>query len=279
MKKMTDDLLRSFKSYLINEEKAEATIEKYMHDVIAFRAWAKNAEVTKQLVLQYKQELVSKYAPTSTNAAISSLNSFFVFAGWHECKVKTLKFQKNMFARKETELTRYEYEKLLMAAKAKKNKRLYFMIQTICGLGLRVSELKHITVEAIVNGEAVIDCKGKFRVIILTNQLCSMLKKYIKANRITSGSVFVTKNGNPIDRSNIWSEMKKLCESAGVEKRKVFPHNLRHLFARTFYAIQKDIVRLADILGHSSINTTRIYTMESGEEHRKLLRKLGLLRC
>ena len=279
MKRITNELIKKFREYLLSEEKAVATIEKYIHDVLVFMTWLAGAEVTKMTVLEYKQELTEKYAPASVNAALSSLNSFFAFNEWYDCKVKALKIQKQIFANKDKELTKAEYERLLMAAKQKKNQRLYFLMQTICSTGIRVSELRFITVEAVLRGQAHINCKGKMRVVILTNQLCKMLKNYIKENKIISGSVFVTKTGKPLDRSNIWSDLKKLCESAGVDKEKVFPHNFRHLFARTYYTLQKDIVRLADILGHSNVNTTRIYTMESGEVHRRQLQKLGLLLC
>ena len=279
MKKITNILIENFKEYLSNEEKAITTIEKYVHDVLAFMIWLSGSEVTKKVVLEYKQELTEKYAPASVNATISSLNSFFAFNEWYDCKVKTIKIQKKIFASKDKELTKAEYERLLLAAKQKNNQRLYFLMQTICSTGIRVSELRFITVEAVLNGQAYINCKGKMRIVILPKQLCRMLKGYIKETNIKSGSVFVSKNGRPLDRSNIWSDMKKLCESAGISKDKVFPHNLRHLFARTYYSLQKDIVRLADILGHSSVNTTRIYTMESGEVHRKQLQKLGLLIC
>jgi len=263
MKRITNDLIKKFREYLLSEEKAVATIEKYIHDVLVFMTWLAGAEVTKMTVLEYKQELTEKYAPASVNAALSSLNSFFVFNEWYDCKVKALKIQKQIFANKDKELTKAEYERLLMAAKQKKNQRLYFLMQTICSTGIRVSELRFITVEAVLRGQAHINCKGKMRVVIMTNQLCKMLKNYIKENKIISGSVFITKTGKPLDRSNIWSDLKKLCESAGVDKEKVFPHNFRHLFARTYYTLQKDIVRLADILGHSNVNTTRIYTMEA----------------
>ena len=189
-----------------------------------------------------------------------------------------LKIQKQIFAERSKELTKGEYERLLDAAKQKKNERLYYLMQTICSSGIRVSELSSITVEAVKEHRANINCKGKMRVVILPKDLCRMLIGFAKEQKITSGPVFVTKRGKPIDRSTIWKMMKALCESAGVSKDKVFPHNLRHLFARTYYSIQKDIVRLADILGHSSINTTRIYTMETCEVHRKQIQRLGLLR-
>lgn len=279
MQIITDRLIQKFKEYLINEEKALATIEKYVRDITGFMIWCNGAELSKGLVLQYKQELIEKYAPKSVNSILSSLNSFFVFNEWYDLRVKALKIQKQIFANKDRELTKGEYEKLLNVAKQKKNQRLYYLMQTICSTGIRISELKAITVTAIKCGQATINCKGKLRIVILPKQLCKMLQVYIKEEKIISGCVFVSKNGKPLDRSNIWSDMKKLCESAGVAKDKVFPHNLRHLFARTYYAIQKDVVRLADILGHSSINTTRIYTTESGEIHRRQIQKLGLLRC
>ena len=229
--------------------------------------------------MEYKHTLCQRYAPRSVNSVISSLNAFFMFAEWYELKIKTLKIQKQIFADKKRELEKSEYEKLLTAAKDKKNERLYYLMQTIASTGLRVSEIRYVTVDAVKNGEAVINCKGKIRQVFLPKKLCVMLKSYVKSQGIKSGSVFVSKNGNPLNRCNIWKMLKLLCESANVDKSKVFPHNFRHLFARTFYSLQKDIVRLADILGHSSINTTRIYTMETGEIHRRQIQHLGLLRC
>ena len=205
-------------------------------------------------------------------------NSFFHFMDRYDLKVKSLKIQKQIFLSTEKELTKIEYLRLLEAAK-QKNQRLYLLMQTICSTGIRVSEVRFVTVESVARGVAQINCKGKHRQVFLPKQLCQILKQYIKEQKIKSGAVFVTKNGNPLDRSNIGSDMKKLCGAAGVSKKKVFPHNLRHLFARTYYSLQKDIVRLADILGHSSVNTTRIYTMETGEIHRRQIQKLGLLRC
>lgn len=277
-KTITQDLIENFENYLINEEKASATLEKYMRDIKAFFEWISGTEIDKQKVLNYKEYLIGKFAPTSVNSVLSSLNSFFEFNNWYELKVKMLKIQKQIFAQKDKELSKAEYERLLDAAKAKSNERLYLLMQTICSSGIRVSELQYITVDAVKLRKATINCKGKMRIVILPKELCRMLTEYAKTQKITSGSVFVTKTGKPLDRSTIWKMMKALCESARVSKNKVFPHNLRHLFARTFYTLQKDIVRLADILGHSSVNTTRIYTMESGEIHRRQIQKLGLLR-
>ncbi len=278
MKKITKKLIETFKKYLVNEEKSEATLEKYIRDVSAFSGWLEGATVSKERVLEYKARLVEEYMPASVNSILSSLNSFFAFNEWYDCRVKALKIQKQIFASKEKELTKAEYERLLDAAKSKKNERLYLLMQTICSTGIRVSELRFIDMNAIQSGTANINCKGKLRQVFLPKELCKKLTKYAKEQKITSGPVFISKNGKPLDRSNIWADMKKLCVAAGVSKEKVFPHNLRHLFARTYYSLQKDIVRLADILGHSSVNTTRIYTKESGSIHRKQIQNLGLLR-
>lgn len=235
-------------------------------------------DVSAEAKVLYKENLIKGYAPASVNSVLSSLNSFFTFNEWYNLRVKNLKIQRQTFANKDNELNKEEYERLLTAAKSKGNEQLYFLMQTICATGIRVSELRYVTVESLKAQKAQINLKGKMRVVLLPKELCKMLLKYSKEQQITSGSVFVSRNGKPLDRSNIWKMMKALCESAGVARAKVFPHNLRHLFARTFYSIQKDIVRLADILGHSSVNTTRIYTMETGETHRRQIQKLGLLR-
>jgi len=279
MRKISIETIESFKDYLIGEEKASATISKYIHDVGEFQIWLGEQELNKMAVISYKSYLCDTYVPASVNVILSSLNCFFSYMEWYDLRVKNLKIQKQIFASAEKELTKAEYDRLLQAAKQKKNERLYLLMQTICSTGIRVSEVRYITVEAVSCGVAEINCKGKRRQVFLPCRLCQILKQYIKAKKIKSGAVFVTKNGNPLDRSNIWSDMKKLCETANVSEKKVFPHNLRHLFARTYYSLQKDIVRLADILGHSSVNTTRIYTMETGEIHRKQIQKLGLLRC
>lgn len=279
MKKITNKIIKKFKEYLIDEEKSKATIEKYIRDLTVFGCWLGGAELNKTKVLGYKEYIISKYAPASVNSILSSLNSFFDFIGEYGLKVKNLKIQKQIFAKNEKELTKAEYDRLLAAAKAEGNQKLNLLMQTICATGIRVSELKYITVEVLKDGWADVNMKGKLRVIIIPKELCRMLKKYAAEQKISSGSIFVTKTGRPLDRTNIWKLMKSLCESANVDKGKVFPHNLRHLFARTFYSIEKDIVRLADILGHSSVNTTRIYTMETWEICRRQVQRLGLLRC
>lgn len=279
MKILTVELINQFKTYLTNEEKSQATLEKYIRDITAFMVWLNGREVTKTVVIEYKNTIIESYAPASANSMLSSINSFFMCMEWYDCRVKTFKIQKQIFANKDKELTKSEYEKLLRAAKSKNNEKLYLLMQTICGTGIRVSELRFITKESVIKGQATINCKGKMRVVILPDKLCVALKQYAKEQKIATGSLFVSKNGKPLDRSNIWKMLKNLCEDAGVSKDKVFPHNFRHLFARTYYSIEKDVVRLADILGHSSVNTTRIYTMETGEVHRMQLQKLGLLLC
>ena len=279
MKIITSELIQDFKNYLREEEKSKATIEKYVRDITALMVWLDGSAVGKTAILEYKEKIKAEYAVRSVNSIISSMNSFFDFTGWRECKVKLLKIQKQIFADETKELKKDECERLLKVALDSKNKRLYYIIQTICATGIRISELKFITVEAVGLRQAKISCTGKERVVLLSGELCRLLRKYIKKNKIEDGSVFVTKSGRPLDRSNIWADMKKLCELAGVAKEKVFPHNLRHLFARMFYSVDKDIAHLADILGHTSVNTTRIYIMESGETHRRQIEKMHLLRC
>ena len=275
---ITLNQILQYKEYLINEEKSEVTVEKYIRDVQAFYRWLNDRELTKQVVLEYKNELVESYAPASVNSVIAALNGFFTYNEWYGLKVKSLKLQRALFCKSEKELTKQEYDRLLRAAREKNNERLNLIMQTICSTGIRVSELSYVTVSAVEQGQTQVKLKGKIRVVIFTKELCRILKKYIKEQGITSGAVFVTRSGKPIDRHTIWKSMKKLCESANVAPEKVFPHNLRHLFARTFYGLQKDIVRLADILGHSNVNTTRVYTIENGEIHRQQMHKLGLVR-
>lgn len=279
MKTITNKTIKKFEEYLYKEERSDNTIKKYMRDIRFFRKWLQDRKIDKFVVIEYKKELCSRYAVNSVNSMLSSINAFFVFMSWHELKIKTLKIQRRIFVDKSKELTKAEYERLLIAAKDRKNERLYYLMQAIASTGLRVSEIKYVTCEAVKARQAVINCKGKIRQVFLPKKLCQMLRGYMKSRNIKSGPVFITRSGRPLDRCAIWKMLKDLCEAAGVSKDKVFPHNFRHLFARTFYSLQKDIVRLADILGHSSVETTRIYTMESGTEHVRQLQKLGLLRC
>lgn len=278
---MESEIIRNiyaFRQHLICSEKAQATIEKYLRDLKAFLTWKGERKLNKELTLQYKSYLMKSYQPASVNSILSSLNSFFTFLKRHDCKVKTLRIQKRIFASEDRELTKKEYEKLLDAAWKNKKKRLYYLLQTISSTGIRVSELRAITIEAVRSGKATIYCKGKMRLVILPQMLCRMLQRYCKEEKIEHGAVFITKSGKNVDRSNIWHELKRLSQMAGVAQEKVFPHNFRHLFARTYYAQQRDVVRLADILGHANINTTRIYTMESGKVHQRQLQQMGLLR-
>ena len=276
---LTAELTDAFEKALREQERAGATVEKYMRDLRAFGVYVANGEVNKQVVLDYKAHLQKRYATASVNSVLSSLGAFFAFCERRDLCVKRIKQQKNVFAAREKELTRAEYERLLSAALDKGNRRLYLLMQTVCACGIRVSEVQFITAEAVRRGYADIACKGKRRRVYLPGELCRQLRGYMREKGITAGAVFVTRSGKPLDRSNIWSDMKKLCQAARVSAEKVFPHNLRHLFARTYYSIHKDIVRLADILGHSNIDTTRIYTMESGDVHRKQINRLGLVRC
>ena len=275
---ITNETIEQFQAQLLFEEKSVATIEKYVRDAKEFMLFADGMEVTKELVIQYKQKLIEdKYAVRSVNSILASVNSLLAFLGWSDCKVKSLKLQREIYCAEEKELTKAEYMRLVNTAKGKKNERLSLILQTICGTGIRVSELQFITVEAVKRGYAKVNCKGKSRTVIIVSNLQKKLLKYIQKHHIGCGSVFVTKTGKPISRTNIWREMKKLCKDANVCPSKVFPHNLRHLFARTFYGMEKDIAKLADILGHSSINTTRIYIISTGAEHRQRLENMRLV--
>lgn len=266
----------AFHEYLIQEEKSMATVEKYLRDVRTFLVFGGKTAVTKELVMSYKRNLIEKaYAVRSINSMLASLNSLLVFLGWNDCKVKSIKTQRQTYCAEEKELTKAEYMRLLETAE--KNEQLHLIMQTICGTGIRVSELRHFTVEAVRCGEIIVQCKGKVRTILVPGKLKKLLLRYAKKNGIHSGIIFRTRNGRPLHRSNIWARMKRLCTDAGIRPGKVFPHNLRKLFARTFYGIEKDIAKLADILGHSSINTTRIYIMTTGTEHRRKMERLGLV--
>ena len=275
---LTIERINAFKLFLQNEEKSTNTQEKHVRDVRAFAKAIGEKRVTKEVVIEYKAKLVTdKYAVRSINSMLASLNSFFTFQGWFECKVKFIKMQRQVFCPEEKELTKDEYMRLVNTAKSEGNERLNLILQTICATGIRVSELEYITVDAVKKGEARVLLKGKNRTVFIVSELRNKLLKYAKKKKITSGLIFITSTGKKISRSNIWREMKSLCDRANVNPKKVFPHNLRHLFARTFYSIQKDIAKLTDVLGHSSINTTRIYIMTSGNEHRQCVERLRLI--
>ena len=278
LKIITFELLQQFADYLKNEERESSTISKYLNNVQAFANWLQEREVTKENLTAYKEHLImKKYNPKTINGILSAINKFLVVAGWGDIKVKYLRIQRQLFRSSGRELTKAEYMKLLNKAQELGKERLGLLMQTICGTGIRVSELKYITVEAVKTGKAEISLKGKIRTILLTGKLCKKLLKYTKGQKITSGEIFLTRSGRGLGRKQIWAEMKALCKKAGVESGKVFPHNLRHLFARTFYKVCKDVAKLADVLGHSSIETTRIYLISTGAEHLQTLNKLQLL--
>jgi len=274
---LTADIIENFRKNLELQEKSTSTIEKYIRDVKAFSAYTENAAITKEKVIAYKKYLRNNYAVRSVNSMLASINSLFSFLGWHDLRVKSLKLQQQVFCPEEKELTKAEYARLCKTAERKHNERLNLILQTICGTGIRVSELQFITVEAVKNGEAIVNCKAKTRAVFIVKELKQKLLRYAAEQNIKSGMIFVTRTGKPISRTNIWREMKDLCEEANVNPKKVFPHNLRHLFARVFYGIEKDIAKLADILGHSSINTTRIYIISTGTEHRKRMENMHLI--
>lgn len=274
---ITASVLERFRMYLIENEKSPATIEKYLRDVRHFSSRVTGQPIIKPTVMEYKAHLGSAYATASANSMLASLNALFRFMGWMDLCVKQFKVQHHAFMPEEKELSKAEYERLVSTAKQNGNERLHLIIQTICATGIRVSELPYITVEALQQGEATVRCKGKTRVVFIVKELRSLLLRYAKQRSIMAGPVFVTRSGKPISRTAIWRDMKALCQQAGVAPQKVFPHNLRHLFARTFYGIEKDIAKLADILGHSSINTTRIYIATTGAEHRRRMEHMHLI--
>lgn len=274
---LTSKEIERFRNYLQEEEKSENTLEKYIRDVTAFSAFCDEA-ITKDTVIAYKQSLIDGgYAVRSINSMLASINSLLSFLGWYELRVKSLKIQQQVFCPEEKELTKAEYERLCRTAEKKQNERLCLILQTICGTGIRVSELQFITVEAVRKGEAMVSLKGKARSIFIVRDLQKKLLHYISEQHIMTGAIFITRTGKPMSRTNIWREMKNLCVEAEVNPEKVFPHNLRHLFARVFYGIEKDIAKLADILGHSSINTTRIYIISTGTEHRQRMERMRLI--
>ena len=314
--RITEEKMTSYQEHMVREEFAPDTIKKYLRDIRAFAAWleecaagrqGKNGEVPssegqtgrneglsgggrtgeeekpavpvdKEASTGWKTHLTKAgYAPSTINAMLSALNGFFGFLGWEECRVKFLKIQRRAFREQEKELSRAEYERLLKTARENGNSRLALLLETICATGIRVSEVRYITVEALSRRRADISLKGKIRTILLPGKLCKKLRDYARKQNITTGEIFLTRKGKGMSRCQIWREMKKLCEKAGVNPSKVFPHNLRHLFARTFYKVCRDIVKLADVLGHSSIETTRIYLMSTGETHARQMEKLGLV--
>lgn len=277
-RKITETEIRAYREFLRQNERAEGTVEKYMHDVRAFLAWMAGGQVSKEAGVQWKEYLQREgLAPVTINSMIAAVNGLMRFLGWEDCRMRFLRVQRRLFRDPERELTREEYERLLDEAHSEGKQRLALLMETICATGIRVSEVRYITVAAARSGRADIDLKGKIRTILLPHKLCRKLVKYAEKEKIASGALFRTESGKCLDRRQIWAELKALCRRAGVEASKVFPHNLRHLFATVFYRACRDIAKLADVLGHSSIETTRIYLASSGEEHARQLDRLGLV--
>ncbi len=275
---ITERQITEFEKYLRQEEKSENTIMKYLHDLRSFYVWNGGGNISKEKVSAWKEYLIKKgFTAVTVNAYLAALHSFFDYMEWIGCRVKYLKIQRQMFRDSSRELTKEEYERLIKSAKEKGNQKIVLIMETICATGIRVSEVKYITVEAVKKGRADIALKGKIRTILIPNKLVKKLKKYAQKQKIASGEIFLTASKKNISRRQIWSEMKKLCKDANVDESKVFPHNLRHLFARAFYKICHNIVQLADVLGHSSIETTRIYLITTGSEHQRHLERLGLI--
>ena len=275
---MTTEQLHSFRAYLRDEERSAATVEKYLCEVTQFAAWLNNTEVTKSAVAEWKEHLLSEgYEPSTVNGKLTALDRFFDFMGWSDCKVKHLKLQRRLFRDDSRELTKAEYERLIETAEGLGKERLALLMESICGTGIRVSEVQYLTVEAAQQGKVEIYLKGKVRTILIPGKLCKKLLKYARKHKIASGEIFLTRGGKSLSRKQIWAEMKALCRKASVASSKVFHHNLRHLFARTFYRVCRDVAKLADVLGHSSIETTRIYLISTGAEHAKTLDLLRLV--
>ena len=270
--------IAAYAQHLHAEERAPGTVEKYLRDARKFAAWLDGRPITRETVTAWKEFLQAEhYAPSTINGTLAALNGLFRFLGWEDCRAKFLKIQRRMFRDSSRDLTRSDYDALTAAARERGQERLALLMETICATGIRVSEVKYLTVEAAQQGRAEISLKGKIRTILIPAKLCRKLLKYAKKQKTASGGIFLTRNGKPLTRRQIWAEMKALCKYAGVEPSKVFPHNLRHLFARTFYRASRDVAKLADVLGHSSIETTRIYLLTSGTEHRRQLDRLGLV--
>ena len=274
---ITEGQITCYIAHLQEQERSDKTVYKYKHSLLELSEYLGGQPITRVKLIEWKEVLCKTYAPATVNLMLTAINCFFQYMGWSEFKVRLLKIQRLLFRSEERELSQSEYTRLVQAAQQEGKERLSLILQTICSTGIRVSELKYVTVEAIHTGRAEVCNKGKRRTVFLPDKLCRLLKKYIEKQKNTAGAVFVTRTGKPMDRSNIWREMKALCKRAGVKPEKVFPHNLRHLFARTFYTLEKDLSRLADILGHSSISTTRIYTAESGKIHQKQIERMGLV--
>lgn len=275
---ITETEIKGYQEYLHQEEHSAGTIEKYIRDVNTFSRWLRGQEADREHAAEWKMHLLScGYAPVTINSMLSSLNGFYRYMRWEECRVKFLHIQRRLFREQAKELNQAEYERLLKAARDLGRDRLGILMEAICNTGIRVSEVSYITVEAVRRGQAEISLKGKIRTILFPTRLCRKLLKYARKQNIRTGEIFRTRNGTGLSRRQIWREMKALCRHAGVEESKVFPHNLRHLFAVTFHRVCRDIAKLADVLGHTSMETTRLYLISSGKEHIRHLNHLGLI--
>ncbi len=277
--RITEKIVENYRSHLTNEEKSKSTIEKYIRNIRNLKVYAMEQGLDKDIVAAYKKSLLEsgKYKVSSINSMLIDINQFLEYQGWYEFRVKTYKVQKPMFYPDNKYLSKEEYKKLLKEAKKKGKIRLYFLLETLAATGMRVSELSFLTVEAVREGRVIIFCKGKVRQILLPSELQKHLLLYAEQKEIRTGIVFRTRSGNAVNRSNVWKEMKALCKGARIDPEKVFPHNLRHLFAQCFYQVKKDMEELADIMGHSSIETTRIYLITTEKEHRKELEKMDMV--
>ena len=276
-RKITEETLAAFARQLGEEERSPATLEKYLREVRQFAAFLGGREVTRELAAAWREELSPRQSPATVNGKLTALDRLLAFLGWEDCRVKHLRVQRQLFRDSARELSREEYARLVETARRLGRGRLSLLMETICATGIRVSEVRYITAEAVREGRTEIALKGKIRTILLPGKLCRKLEKYARQKKITSGELFLTRSGRPMSRKQIWAEMKGVCRAAGVAPSKVFPHNLRHLFARCFYRVSRDVAKLADVLGHSSIETTRIYLISTGAEHARTLDQLRLI--
>ena len=275
---LNTEQIAGFQEQLRSKERGQSTMRGYLRTIRGFAAWLGGGLVTQERAIAWKAQLLEAgYRPETVNGKLSALNQFFGYLGWGECRVKYLRVQRRLFRNRERELEKGEYLRLLETAESQGKRRLALLMETICATGIRVSEVRYITVEAVQMGRAEVSLKGKIRTILIPNKLCRKLQKYARQQKTVSGEIFLTRNGKGLTRRQIWAEMKALSGQAGVAATKVFPHNLRHLFARSFYRCSRDVAKLADVLGHSSIETTRIYLISSGVEHARQLERLGLI--
>ena len=273
---ITEADISAFRLALRSAERSAGTVAQYGRAVSGLAVWLDGRGVSQELLNDWKGELASRYSARTVNAMLAAVNCFCKFAGT-PFRLRFLKVQRAMFRDAARDLTRADYERLLDAAEHTGQRRLALVMETLCGTGIRVSELRYITVDAARRGRADIALKGKIRTILIPRKLSKKLLAYAKSESISSGEVFRTRTGRALSRRQIWFELKQLCRAAGIAASRVFPHNFRHLFAQAFYRATRDIVKLADVLGHSSIETTRIYLVSTGEEHQRQLERLGLV--